>query len=438
MLFVALLSLVVSANCSDGAVGQSESVTPTMAPGAFGAVILGPGDPIQIGVLLATSGGPASRGIESIRGVQLAVDHLDGTFDGVPGQMLGRRVEIVDRPDGCTAAAGTQAAERLLRSAALVAVIGTSCDASALGAADRTLSDEGVPLISPSNTDPALTRAGTHRPFYLRMAPNALMEGAAMADFAYEELDLRTAATIHDDDPDSEGMARAFREAFSQKGGVITGESIVLDPLTTRRASGALARVAGGAPAFVYAPVKARSCALLARGRLREPGLLGAAFGGAQGCMSAVFLEVGGRAVDGSYLSQPDLSASEAGDIYASEFVPAYLQRFGATPTPGAARAYDATNALLDAIEKASTESEGSDAITIDRVDLRDVLFQTKGYSGLAGDLSCEPTGDCITRLSFSVFQVPRIPVGLGDEEDVQPVFTTSISLGDVVTDPGS
>ena len=55
----------------------------------------------------------------------------------------------------CARAEGGQAgATKLAADPSIVAVIGTSCSSAALGVADKILSDKGMLLISPSNTNP--------------------------------------------------------------------------------------------------------------------------------------------------------------------------------------------------------------------------------------------------------------------------------------------
>ena len=56
------------------------------------------GDPIEIGTLLSISGATKSLGLDSQYGVRLALDYLDGKFDGVPGQIDGHDVMITN-PD---------------------------------------------------------------------------------------------------------------------------------------------------------------------------------------------------------------------------------------------------------------------------------------------------------------------------------------------------
>ena len=161
----------------------------------FGCVEVGDGEAITIGTLLVISGPNASLGQDSQNGVVMAADHLDGTFDGVNGELLGHPIAFNHQDDGCSAEGGQAGAQALAADPSTVGVIGTSCSSAALGVADTILSDKGIAIISPSNTGPALTTPEEHQAFYLRTAHNDKLQGAAVAKFAYNELGARTAAT---------------------------------------------------------------------------------------------------------------------------------------------------------------------------------------------------------------------------------------------------
>ncbi len=144
----------------------------------FGCVTVGANDPIQIGTLLSVSGDNANLGLDSLYGVQLALDYLDGTFDQKDGQIDGHNVTLQNEDDKCSSEGGAAGSTKLAANAQIVAVIGTSCSGAALGVADTTLGDKGIVLFSPSNTNPSLTAAGTHNPFYFRTAHNDAIQGA--------------------------------------------------------------------------------------------------------------------------------------------------------------------------------------------------------------------------------------------------------------------
>ena len=156
--------------------------------GEFGCVEVASGAPITVGTLLAISGDTASLGQDSQDGATLAIDYLDGTLDGnLDGELLGHTVELSNEDDLCAAEGGQAGATALAADPSIVAVIGTSCSSAALGVADTILSDKGILLISPSNTNPGLTSEEAHQPFYLRTAHNDKIQGAIVSDFVLHE-----------------------------------------------------------------------------------------------------------------------------------------------------------------------------------------------------------------------------------------------------------
>ena len=108
----------------------------------------------------------------------------------------------------------------------IVAVIGTSCSRTAVPAMP-VLAEAGYTMISPSNTAPSLTdpdNADYGGQFYARTAYNDKVQGAAVAKFACEELQVTTAATIHDGSPYAEQLQQVFADEFAaQCDGTIDG-----------------------------------------------------------------------------------------------------------------------------------------------------------------------------------------------------------------------
>jgi len=176
----AVLALVAAACSSD----DTQSATEACAADQFGCVTYGAGEPIRIGTLLAISGNVAFLGNDSLNGIKLAIDNLDGTLDAKAGQLLGREVQLVNEDDLCSKDGGQAGATKLVADSKIAAVIGTTCSSAALGVADKIFSDKGFVLISPSNTNVNLTAEGSHQPFYLRTAHNDKIQGAVVSDFA--------------------------------------------------------------------------------------------------------------------------------------------------------------------------------------------------------------------------------------------------------------
>ena len=89
--------------CFGGDPSQPSDPPASTVADRFGSLTIAPGDPITIGTLLTPSDGtPSWVGRDAERGVQLAVDFLDGALDGAPGEFLGHPVEVVGASEGCS------------------------------------------------------------------------------------------------------------------------------------------------------------------------------------------------------------------------------------------------------------------------------------------------------------------------------------------------
>ncbi len=349
---------------------------------AIGCVEVAPGDPIMLASALVISGPNTELGLDSQYGVEIAID--------LHGDIMGHPVELQPEDDGCSAEGGQTSAQKIVSNPQIVAMIGTSCSGAGVPAA-KIISDAGYVMVSPSNTSPALTDPALHEAGYLRTAHNDKIQGAAMAEFAYNELGIRKAAAIHDGDPYTEGLATVFSDSFKELGGEIVAfeaeaaDATNVEPLLTS--------VAAAGPEFLYYPVFIPLGSLITNTAADIDGLSGVVLAGADGIQSPSFLENTVGTSEGMYASGPDLSFSNA--FYTDTFLPAYLEKAGTEPTaPFHAHAFDATNMVLMAIEKVAKEAPDG-TLLIGRQALRDALYATSGMEGITGTITCDENGDC-------------------------------------------
>jgi branched-chain amino acid transport system substrate-binding protein len=423
MLVVALTTAAAACTASPAATPESSESSPFADP--VGTVTIDPGQPIQLGTLLATSGRVEDIGVDSMRGVEMAVDFLDGAFDGKAGTLLGHPIELVDRDEACDPDTARGAAKSLVADQQVVGVIGTTCSSTALDGVSRTMSAAGVLLISPSNTDPRLTDRLEHEPYYLRVVYDERVQSAVVADFAMRELDARTAATITDGDPYAPVPPAGFDERFQTLGGTARASVVIPDDVAdARRLLDAISAVG---PEVVYSASVGPGCRRM-RGLVGgTEGLATAAFVQADGCMSSSAFDERTSSAAG-YVAGPDLSRSAQGEFYAQEFLPAYRDRFGTEPIgPFHAYAFDAATMLFDAIEVSAVRSDDG-TIRIGRSELRNAAFSTDGYQGISGVLTCTPLGDCTTDTAIAIFRMPDVPLE-GGTADAEPVFRETMSL---------
>jgi branched-chain amino acid transport system substrate-binding protein len=405
--FLAVLVLVLAA-CDTG--GDASTAPSTAASGGatgsadevcgadpFGCAEVAAGDPIVLGTALVITGPDASLGLDSQYGSQVAVN--------LRGQVLGHDVELNNQDDGCTADGGTSAANLLRSLPEVVAVIGTSCSSAGVPAA-QILSEAGILLVSPSNTAPSLTDPATHEEFYARTAHNDKIQGAAMAQFACEELQVTTAATVHDGSPYAEQLQQVFVDEFAA---LCDGTTTAQEAVTPEQDDFAslLSSIAtsndGAAPEFFYYPIFTAAGSLLTQQAKSTAGMEDTILAAADGVFNPDFLAAAGEAAEDMYLSGPDLAFS--GDFYESQFKPEYEEVSGQAEPISVfhAHAYDAVNMVLDAIAASAIEEDGT--LFIPRTGLRDAFFSTSGYAGVTGTLTCDENGDCADA-KISVSQV--------------------------------
>ncbi len=349
----------------------------------LGCVEVAPGDPVLLASSLVVSGPNTELGLDSQWGVELAID--------MRGELLGHPIDLQAEDDGCNAEGGQTSATKIVSNPQIVAMIGTSCSGAGVPAA-KIVSDAGYAMVSPSNTSPALTDPDqAFQVGYLRTAHNDLVQGRAMAEFAFNELGVTKAAAIHDGDPYTEGLASAFAGPFEELGGEMVAfeaeapDASNVEPLLTT--------VAAAGPEFIYYPVFIPLGSLLTNTAKDIPGLEGVILAGADGIQSPSFLENTVETSEGMYVSGPDLSFSNA--FYQDEFLPAYMEKYGTEPTaPFHAHAFDAANMIMDAIEAVAVEG-GDGTLLIGRQALRDALYATSGMEGITGSITCDEFGDC-------------------------------------------
>jgi branched-chain amino acid transport system substrate-binding protein len=417
---------LVAAGCSNGSSsagsgGSSGSVDCNADPGC---VTVESGAPIEIGTLLSTTGANKNLGLDSLYGVQLAVDYLDNAFDQTDGQLDGHAIKLVNETDGCSADGGQKGATTLAADPQIVGVIGTSCSSASLGVADTIFSSKGITIISPSATNPALTTEGTHKPYWFRTAHNDRIQAAVVADFVTQVLNAKTAVTIHDESPYTQGLTDGFKSNFT---GDVLSEEAVNSGDTDFKAL--LTKIAQNPPDVIYAPDFNPVCALLVKQMADTQGLENTVYTGSDGCSDPTFISIGGDATNGQYLSGPDLTAFSGGDFYKNSFLPAYKQLAGSNPiSVFHAHAYDAMNVMMNAIKSVAVDN-GDGSLLISRAALRDAVEATSGYQGIIGTITCTPLGDCATSVTIGVYKLPD--VGFVDPA-AKPVFTETKTLDEV------
>lgn len=362
----------------------------------LGCVDIQPGEPIKIGILQAMTGDVASLGLEQIRGIELAIDNHNG-------KILGRNLNLETEDSGCSQEGGANAALKLIVDPRTVAILGTTCSASAKTAAAE-MSKAGLTMISGNNSAPYLTSIGgkaapDHYPGYFRTAPNEEFSGKAAAVFAFQKLGIRKAATINDGDIYTKGLTDGFSQKFKSLGG-----DIVLAATINKGGSQmqpVLAAVEASQAELLFFPLfqpegnilllQARNDHALDKTILMSDGSL----------IQRSFLDAVKDKGRGLYFVGPSFPKNEAVEALTRKYEKKY------TLPPGTSyflSAYDSANILFKAMEDAAVQEENG-TLHIGRQALRNAVHSITGFPGISGNLTCDAFGDC----GYPAFNILRL-----------------------------
>ena len=354
-----------------------------------GCVEIPAGDPIRIASALSITGDTASLGNDSNYGIEIAIADR--------GEVAGREIELVKEDAGCSdAATGQTAAQAIVADPSIVAVIGTTCSRTAVPAMP-VLEDAGLTMISPSNTAPSLTNPDTEDyggEFYFRTAYNDNVQGAAVAQFACDELGVTSAATIHDGSPYAEQLQEVFAQQFTEicDGTVTAQEAINIGDTDFRPV---LTTIAADSPELLFFPIFSPEGPLVTQQAQEVAGLEDMILMGADGIKDQSFIDAAGDVAEeiGMYFSGPDLNF---GGAYEDDFLPKYQELSGEDGpiAPYHAHGYDAAMIIFDAIEAVGVEGEDG-TLFVPKDALRQYISELTDYAGLTGTLTCDENGDC-------------------------------------------
>lgn len=232
---------------------------------AIGCVDIAPGDPIHFAYIQSVSGATASLGVTNMNGAQLAIDDKGG-------QLLGHPIQFDGEDSLCSAEGGQAAGTKIASDPTVVAILGTTCSSEARSAMPL-IADAGMVMSSSSNTNPDLTNPDhpDHHAGYFRTAHNDLFQGRIAAEFAFNELGLKKAATVHDGSPYADGLRKVFESVFTELGGTITSSEAVNVGDTDFKP--VLTTIAAGGAEIIYFPIFEPEGNLLASQKCEVSGL---------------------------------------------------------------------------------------------------------------------------------------------------------------------
>jgi branched-chain amino acid transport system substrate-binding protein len=346
---------------------------------AFGCAVVKPGQTIKIGMGAPMTGDNAAFGQDISQGAKIAM--TDG------GQFKGFSFELVAQDDGGTAEGGAAVANKFVSDPTIVAIEG-HIFSGATKAAIPIYEKAGLPMMSPSATNPDLTKQGSK--VFNRLVFTDAFQGKSAAEYLYNTLKVKQIAVIHDGQAYGQGLAQVTNDTFTALGGTV----VAFQAITPGESdySAVLADIASKKPeAIFYGGYTAEAVVLV--NELKQSGLEGVIFFGDDGTFGQDFLDRTGANGEGAYATSLIPASSDAKDAFDA----AYKAAYGTDPgklSPYTWTAYDAGATLVKAIKDvAIVGSEG--ALYVPRSALVAAVRGLKDYQGLSGMVSCDATGEC-------------------------------------------
>ncbi len=390
ILYVIVLAALILASCTPAAATTAPTTaSSTTAPSTgepavcgtdtYGCAKIEPGQTVKIGMGGPMTGDNASFGIDISQGGQIAINDA--------GDVQGWKFELVAQDDGGTAEGGAAVANKFVTDQTMVAIAG-HIFSGATAAAMPIYEKYGLPMLSPSATNPPLTQSGSK--VFNRIAFTDATQGQFAAAYLYNKLSIKDLAILHDGSAYGKGLAEVVQTEFAKLGGNVTS----FDAITPGEAdyTAVLSKAAANKPQALYFGGYIGDAVVLAN-QMSQSGLTNTIFFGCDGTYGADFINRAGKNAEGAYavsLTPPDSAAKTAFDA-------AYKTAFGKDPgvlSPYTWNGYDVVAALVSVIKTVAVKGDDGN-LYIPRGALVTAVRSLKDYHGLTGTFTCDATGEC-------------------------------------------
>jgi len=338
-------------------------------------------DTVKIGVAGPHSGDLASYGLPSVNAAKLVAEKINAD-----GGINGKQIELLIEDDVCKPEVATNTATKLV-SAGVDTVLGHICS-GATKAALPIYNNAGILVMSPSATNPDLTKSGEYPNFFRTIAPDDA-QAKVDVDFALDTLGYTKIAVIHDKGDYGKGFAEFAKKYLEESGkaevvlfeGVTPGAVDYSAIVQKIKRSGAEAVMFGG-----YHPEASKIISMMKKKRLK------ADFISDDGVKDQTFIKVAGEDAEGAYASGPK---DTAGNPLAKMAVQEHKDTFASDPGAFYQNAYSAMLAMVNAIKVADSTELAA---------LKTAL-QNEKVDTPVGNIYFNEKGDAVG-VGFSVYQV--------------------------------
>ena len=344
------LALVAAAGCN------STSTTSNGGSGKCG---------FEIGFFGALTGSAANLGVNIEQGVALAVQQYNAKNGA--NCITVKKFDSQGSPDKAPSLARQAATDKKL-----LAMVGPAFSAESL-VADPILNSAGIPIVTPSATNPTLSTKGWK--YFHRGLANDDSQGPADALFIKNVLKAKKVFVVDDQSAYGAGLAGVVKSTL---GSAVVGTDKVAADGQQSDFSATVTKVkSSGADALFYGGYYTN--AGLIRKQLTQAGWKGTLVAG-DGVKDPGYVKTAGAAAaNGSYLTVPGTPPTNA----KGTFVADYKKKFNVDPGTYSDTAFDLTNFVLQGLSKGNS--------TRDKINN---YLNTTAYTGVSNTYKFTSTGE--------------------------------------------
>ncbi len=345
----------------------------------------------KIGVISPLSGDLAALGLGIEHSVDLAIKQANEA-----GTIPGWTLELSAEDDEAKPDVGKNAATKLSADKDVVAVVG-NLNSSVSQSVQPVLASANITMVSPANTNPSLTQGADFAtapkrayPNYFRTCTTDSIQGPFAARYLFEKAGIKEVATVHDKKTYGQGLVAAFSAEYEKLGGkIVAAETINPDD---SKYDAVISKIKPSNPQAVYYGGEFPQGAPFSQ-QMKAAGLDVPLMGG-DGIYSAQYIKLAGKTAGGDLATA--IGAPTATLPSAQDFVKAYDAAGYSEPYEAyGAYAYDAANAVINALKVSLKDAESAEAARQPTVD----AMSSVAFDGVTGKVAFDEFGDTTSRI---------------------------------------
>ena len=386
LLAIVAALLMITAACGDDADDNGGTTAPTDGGSGEGVQC---DEDLAIGFFGALTGDNSNLGVNISQGAELAV--MQWNEENPDCEITYEKLDSQGSPDQAPALA-----QKAVQQENLVGLVGPAFSGESK-VANPIFNEAGLPIVTPSATAPGLADNGWT--IFHRAVGNDNSQGPAAANYMTGELNVKKAAVIDDASEYGKGIADIVR-ADLKGGDVNVAVSESIDPKAQDYSSTVTKIKGANVDAIFYGGYYAEAGRLVKQ--LRDAGVT-ATLVAPDGVLDKGYIEAAGAtSADGTIITCPCAPLDQISG--GTEFKEAYEEEFGEEAGTYSPEAFDAANALLEAIRDGNTTREAINTYLNEELD----------FQGITKQLSFDDKGEIaeVTVYAYKVEDGEIVPVG--------------------------